>query len=97
MALLGEQEEINLRLMRRSIFECLSAAPVAGLGSYLRSSYELADATGLSYISPYGGKKAPLRNMRTARLIADQRLLKDGHARIYGFKEDLELKWHWSW
>jgi hypothetical protein len=41
MVLMGEQEEFDLRLMRPSTFECLSAAPVAGLGSYIRSSFVL--------------------------------------------------------
>jgi hypothetical protein len=69
MVLVGEDEESNYRLMRRSIYELLSAAPVAGLQSYLRSYSTITDKVGPTYISQLGGKSAPLRNMRLANTI----------------------------
>src|SRR5580700_6224114 len=78
MVLLSEQEELNYRLMRRSLLECFSAAPVTGLQAYMRSNDSLVDLVGPSYISPYGGKKAPLRNMGLAQMISIRRLLRDG-------------------
>jgi len=43
MVLLGESEEFNYRLMRRSLPECMSAAPVAGIQSYLHSPFTLVE------------------------------------------------------
>lgn len=83
MILLGEQEELNCRLMQRSFLECMAATPVAGLQTYLRSSHQLTEAVGPTYISPFGGKTAPLRNMRLARTISTVGLLRDSKFTIY--------------
>ena len=83
MVLVGEDEESNYRLMRRSIYELLSAAPVAGLQSYLRSYSTITDKVGPTYISQLGGKSAPLRNMRLANTINSCNLLRDSKYSIY--------------
>ncbi|CAG8977680.1 hypothetical protein HYALB_00009625 [Hymenoscyphus albidus] len=86
MVLLGEGQELTLRQMRRSYLECLSAAPVAGLQSYLHSSFQLAEALGPDNISIQGVKKAPLRNQRTANLISAKKMLRNGYIKRYRIK-----------
>lgn len=86
MILLGETEEMNFRLMRRSLAESLSAAPVAGLQNYLRSNYQLYEALGMNYYSPLCSKSAPLRNMRTSRTISHLKLLKHSGCSVYRVK-----------
>ena len=83
MVLVGEAEEFNYRLMRRSLFECLTTAPVAGLQSYIRSNYALLETTGPSYFSPRGCTTAPLRNTRLMQSISRQKLLRDGACKVY--------------
>lgn len=84
MVFLGEQEELDYRLMRRSWVECLSAAPVAGLQSYVRSTEHLLELVGQVYVSPYGGNRAaPLRNMRFSKAISELKLLRDGNCIFY--------------
>ncbi|KAL9109506.1 MAG: hypothetical protein Q9227_005841 [Pyrenula ochraceoflavens] len=86
MILLGETEEQNYRMMRRTFTESIAAAPVAGLQNYLRSNYALYEATGMTYLSPFGGKSAPLRNMRTSRTISHLKLLKHSGCTVYRIK-----------
>lgn len=83
MILLGEDYEFRYRLMRRGLAENLSIAPVAGLQNYLRSYSELSEATGIEYISPFGCKKASLRNMRLAKVISQKDLLQNGRFTVY--------------
>ncbi|KAK6531828.1 hypothetical protein TWF694_002993 [Orbilia ellipsospora] len=83
MVLVGEGEEYNYRLMRRSVLECFAAAPIAGIQSYIHSTSSLAEATGLTYFSPSGMKSAPLRNMRLMRSIHQKSLLRDGNCNVY--------------
>lgn len=78
---------MNYRLMRRSLTESLSAAPVAGLQNYLRSNYQLYEALGPTYYSPPSRKSAPLRNMRTARTMSHLKLLKHSRCTVYRIKE----------
>jgi len=101
MVLVGESEEFRYRTMQRSLLECLAAAPVAGLQSYLHSTHSLCEATGLSYFSPFGLKHAPLRNMRLTHSIHHQKLLQDGQCRVYHIPEDRPLcewsRWVLCW
>ncbi|KAG4431449.1 hypothetical protein IFR05_013061 [Cadophora sp. M221] len=83
MVLIGEAEEFNYRLMQRSLSECLTAAPVAGLQSYIRTNFALVEATGFSYFSPRGCTRAPLRNMRLVQSISRRKLLRDGSCKVY--------------
>lgn len=83
MVLVGEAEEFNYRLMQRSLLECLTAAPVAGLQSYIRSNYALLESVGLSYFSPRGCTTAPLRNMKLMQSISRLKILRDGACRVY--------------
>jgi hypothetical protein len=83
MVLVGEAEEFSYRLMQRSLLECLTAAPVAGLQSYIRSNYSLLETTGFLYFSPRGCTTAPLRNMRLTQSISRHRLLRDGACKVY--------------
>ena len=83
MVLVGDYQETEYRLMQRCILECFTAAPVSGLQSYTRPFSALTDVNGREYISVYGGKKAPLRNMRLSQTLASKELLKDGRCLIY--------------
>ena len=83
MVLLGDQQETAYRQMQRCLLECLTAAPVAGLQSYLRSFSTLAESHGINYISPFGCKSAPLRNMRLSQTITSKNLLRDGRCFVY--------------
>ncbi|KAF3405486.1 hypothetical protein DPV78_002695 [Talaromyces pinophilus] len=77
MVLIGESEEQKYRLARRSLLESLAAAPVSGLQGYLRSYEFLLDLGCFEYFSPYGCKKAPLRNMQFENAVRKGRLLED--------------------
>ena len=79
MVLLGEDEEKQYRLMQRSIPECISAAPVAGLQSYLRSFSTFTELSKREYLAPYSRRSKQLRNLRLDRSITLRRCLKDGH------------------
>jgi hypothetical protein len=83
MVLVGEKEESRYRSMTRSLTECLSPAPVAGLQSYLHSYEWVQDGGNYTYYSPYGGKSAPLRNPKLAQTIDTCGLLADGQVSIY--------------
>jgi hypothetical protein len=83
MIILGESEELDYRLIRGSFYECFSAAPVSGFQTYLRSYDALTDNVGPIYISPYGGKRAPLRNQRLAHTIKSRGLLRDSKFTVY--------------
>ncbi|PMD65186.1 uncharacterized protein K444DRAFT_660310 [Hyaloscypha bicolor E] len=83
MVLLSEDEELNYRLMRRSIYEILCTAPAAGLQSYLRSYSVAIEKVGPIYISQLGRKSAPLRNLRLANTIASYNLLCDSRYSVY--------------
>lgn len=87
MVLLNVEEERHFRLIRRRWLDIWSAAPVAGLQTYLSNKNDITEATGLTYTSPYGGKKAPLRNMRVSRLITLKDLLDDGSIVFYRIRE----------
>jgi hypothetical protein len=78
LVLLGENEEVKFRHMRRSSLECFNPAPVAGLQSYLKKPDDILNSTGLEYASPYGCKKAPLRNMKLHHCLGSKGLLSDG-------------------
>lgn len=93
MILLGEAEEVNFRHMRRSIIECVCAALVAGLQSYLKSPESIFDVTGMTYFSPYGCKSAPLRNMQLNHCLQSQRLLRDGQYSVYAIRNSTP-KWY---
>lgn len=93
MILLGEAEEVNFRHMRRSIIECICAAPVAGLQSYLKSPESIFDVTGMAYFSPYGCKSAPLRDMQLNHCLQLQRLLRDGQYSVYTIQTSTP-KWY---
>ena len=81
--LIGEDQELKYRLSRRSLLQCISAAPVVGLQNYIRS-YELLLAPGaLTYSSPYGCKTAPLRNWELENAIVRNKLLEDRKFTVY--------------
>ncbi|KAK7703390.1 hypothetical protein SLS64_009059 [Diaporthe eres] len=83
MILLGEPEEKRYRLAGRSLAEALVAAPAAGIQCYLKSYDIHQELSDLSYLSPYGCKIAPLRNLRLDNVIRQQCLLKDGRYTTY--------------
>ena len=83
LVLLGEEEESNFRLIRRRGFDIFATAPVAGFQSYLWSESKVLEAHGPEYISPYGGKVAPLRNMRIKRMLSLNGMLQDGAVTTY--------------
>ena len=92
MVLLGESEEVKYRLMRRSFLECICAAPVAGVQSYLHSHYALIETIGMAYFSPYGCKTAPLRNMRLDNSVRVAELLRDGKCVVYKIPDSSDTK-----
>jgi hypothetical protein len=61
----------------------MSAAPVAGIQSYLHSPFTLVESVGSTYFSPYGCKNAPLRNMRLMHSIRAKKILRDGKCTVY--------------
>jgi hypothetical protein len=75
MVLINENEELNARLSQLSLVECLSAVPVIGLQTYIRSYDLLLEPGPFTYFSPYGCKSAPLRNMKLAMAINRGKLL----------------------
>jgi hypothetical protein len=77
IVLISEDEERNYRLSRRSLLQCLTAAPVVGLQNYVRSYDLLLDPSKESYFSPYGVKSAPLRNIRLANALKHEKILED--------------------
>ncbi|KAI1198065.1 hypothetical protein F5X97DRAFT_163054 [Nemania serpens] len=82
LVLLGENEELAFRRANKRLSDVLSLAPVSGLQAYLRSYTDLIDVQDRDYISPYGRKKAPLRNIRLAQMITRRGVLDDGYITI---------------
>ncbi|KAI1184017.1 hypothetical protein F5B17DRAFT_102214 [Nemania serpens] len=83
LVLLSENEELGFRRASKRLSDVLSLAPVSGLQAYLRSYTALIDVQDRDYISPYWRKKAPLRNIRLAQMIARRGVLDDGCVAIY--------------
>jgi hypothetical protein len=77
IVLISEDEERNYRLSRRSLLQCLTAAPVVGLQNYVRSYDLLLEPSKETYFSPYGVKSAPLRNIRLANALKHEKILED--------------------
>jgi hypothetical protein len=77
IVLISEDEERNYRLSRRSLLQCLTAAPVVGLQNYVRSYDLLLQSSKRTYFSPYGVKGAPLRNMQLANALKHTNSLED--------------------
>jgi hypothetical protein len=48
----------------------------------VRTNHQLTEFIGPSYISPYGGKTAQLRNMRLAQIILQKKLLEDSKCAV---------------
>ncbi|KAI0901145.1 hypothetical protein F4806DRAFT_451208 [Annulohypoxylon nitens] len=78
LVLLSEDEELGFRRAGRRLTDVLSLAPVSGLQAYLRNYSAIIDIQEREYISPYGKKIAPLRNIRVAQMISRRGLLEDG-------------------
>lgn len=83
IVLISEDEERNYRLSRRSLLQCLVAAPVVGLQNYVRSYAMLLDTSAETYFSPYGVKSAPLRNIQLSNALKLNKLLEDGRYTVY--------------
>lgn len=83
MVLIGENEESNYRLSRRSLLQCISMVPVVGLQNYIRPYDLLLEPGTLNYFSPYGCKSAPLRNIRLTNAIRHNQLLRDQRYTVY--------------
>ncbi|KAK5630326.1 hypothetical protein RRF57_006041 [Xylaria bambusicola] len=83
LVLLSENEELGFRQASKRLPDVLSLAPVSGLQAYLRSYATVIDVQDREYLSPYGRKRAPLRNMRVARMISQRGVLDDGQVAIY--------------
>ena len=81
--LIGEQLELQYRLSRRSLWQCISAAPVVGLQNYIRSYDLLLEPGSLTYSNPYGCAKAPLRNVQLENAIKLNNLLEDTNFNVY--------------
>jgi hypothetical protein len=90
--LIGEELELRYRLSQRSFLQCITAAPVVGLQSYIRSYDLLLEPGALTYSSPYGCKTAPLRNVQLESAIRSNKLLEDGKFNIYKVREKPEKK-----
>ncbi|KAJ3568000.1 hypothetical protein NPX13_g6571 [Xylaria arbuscula] len=76
-------EELGFRRARKRLSDVLSLAPVSGIQTYLRSYTALVDVEDRDYVSPYGRKCAPLRNLRTAKMIEKRGVLEDGFVSVY--------------
>ncbi|KAI0965272.1 hypothetical protein F4678DRAFT_485462 [Xylaria arbuscula] len=87
LVLLGENEELGFRRARKRLSDVLSLAPVSGIQTYLRSYTAVVDAEDREYVSPYGRKWAPLRNIRTAKMIEKRALLEDGYVTVYRIED----------
>lgn len=83
MVLLGENEESVFRSARETYLEALVAAPVAGIQSYLKIYDGVPGSSRPNYLSPYGCKSAPLRNLRLENAIRHLRLLENGKYDTY--------------
>ena len=78
MILLGENEENAFRSARDTHLETLVAAPVAGILSYLKFYDGVPGTSRPIYLSPYGCKSAPLRNLKLENAIRKHRMLENG-------------------
>jgi hypothetical protein len=87
MILIGEPHESKFRSCRDTLLEVLVAAPVAGIQSYLKSYEALPDSSAILYLSPYGVKRAPLRNMRLHYFISYWELLRNGKYTTYNIPD----------
>ncbi|KAF2181538.1 hypothetical protein K469DRAFT_692010 [Zopfia rhizophila CBS 207.26] len=87
MILIGEAEESRFRSSRLTLLETLVAAPVAGIQSYLKTYDGVSDFNRLTYLSPYGCKRAPLRNMKLDNTIRHLRLLDNGKYTTFLIKD----------
>lgn len=81
--LLGGEQELQFRLVRRRFLDVFAFAPINGFTSYFAERTTIVDAVGPDYFSPYGAKIAPLRNMRVKKLIMAHGLLEHGCVRKY--------------
>ena len=86
MVLVGEAEEQRFRSSRHTFVEAIVAAPVAGIQTYLKSFQDVSGATNLDYFSPYGRKRAPLRNIALWNIIRGKQLLHDGKFTTFDIK-----------
>ncbi len=86
MVLVGEAEEQRFRSSRRTFVEAFVAAPVAGIQNYLKSFQDVSGTTNLEYFSPYGRKRAPLRNIALWNIIRVKQLLHDGKFTTFDIK-----------
>ena len=89
--LLGVQEEVNYRLMNRSLYQCLAAVLVVGLQSYMHSHKNVIHhnaSAALVYRSPYGCKTADLTDYKLHHVIAVRELLDDSKVLIYRVSGD---------
>ncbi|KAI0152976.1 hypothetical protein GGR57DRAFT_468485 [Xylariaceae sp. FL1272] len=87
LVLLSESEELSFRRAKKRLPDVLSLAPVSGLQAYLRSYNTLIDVEDRYYVSPYGRKTAPLRNIRVAQMIEKRSMLADGQVRTYEIQD----------
>jgi hypothetical protein len=87
MILIGEPHESKFRSCRDTLLEVLVAAPVAGIQSYLKSYEALPNSSAIRYLSPYGVKRAPLRNMRLHYFITYWELLRNGKYTTYNIPD----------
>jgi len=83
MILLGENEENAFRSARDTHLETLVAAPVAGILSYLKFYDGVPGTSRPTYLSPYGCKSAPLRNLKLENAIRKHGLLENGKYNTY--------------
>ncbi|GAW17405.1 hypothetical protein ANO14919_068620 [Xylariales sp. No.14919] len=83
LVLLSENEELGFRQASKRLSDVLSLAPVSGLQAYLRSYATVIHVQDREYLSPYGRKRAPLRNIRVAQMISQRGVLDDGYVAIF--------------
>lgn len=92
IVLISEDEERTYRLSRRSLLQCLTAAPVVGLQNYVRSYHLLLEPSKETYFSPYGVKNAPLRNIQLANALKHNKLLEDQRYTVFKIPADRKLQ-----
>lgn len=80
---LGGGEELAYRQSNRGIAQCLSAAPVVGFPTYLRSAADSLTDGVLTCFSPFELWGRPLGNMQLQDAIRSHGLLEDGRYGIY--------------
>ncbi|KAI1111775.1 hypothetical protein F5Y14DRAFT_300490 [Nemania sp. NC0429] len=90
LVLLSKNQEVAFRRANKRLSDVLSLAPVSGLQGYLQSYMSVVDVQDREYISPYGRKRAPLRDMRLAQMIARTGVLDDGHVTTYQIDNDAQ-------